>query len=77
MIVCIVNGHFTDVIQGKTKIFQQENLLKTGKIRIGIKTCTGRGYVRRFQDILLIIKTNGTDGNICHAGKFSGRIVAR
>lgn len=36
-IVCVVNGHFFNIFQRKTKIFQQQDLLEPGKILICIK----------------------------------------
>ena len=76
MIIGITDGHFTDVIQGKAKVFQKEDLLKPCKILVCIKTCAGFGDERGFQDILFIIIADSTQSYMCHACKFAGRIVA-
>ena len=76
MVVRIADRHFADIIQGKAKVFQQQDLLKSGKILICIKTCAGFRDQRWLQDILFIIIANCPQGDMSHACKFAGRVVA-
>ena len=75
MPVHIIHRHLTDIVQGKSQILQQKNLLKPRKIRICIIADARLTDPGRFQDILLIIKPDRPHGNVCHSGEFSGGIV--
>lgn len=75
MPVHIIHRHLTDIVQGKSQILQQKNLLKPRKIRICIIADARLTDPGRFQDILLIIKPDRPHGNVCHSGELSGGIV--
>ena len=76
MIVRVINGHFPDIIQGETQIFQKQDLGKSCKILICIKTCAGFCYIGGFEDILFVIIADSAERYMCHPCKFSGRVVA-
>ena len=67
---------FFDIIQRKTQVLEQKNLLQFCQIRIGIETGTGRRTERRGQQTLCIIIADGSEGDIRFSGKFTGGIAA-
>ena len=77
MIIDIADGHLPDFVQRKAQIFQQEDLLQPCQIGIRVKACTGTIYIRRLQDVLPVIITDGPDGYAGHTCKLSGGVITR
>ena len=75
VIIGIVDGHFPYIVKGKTKVFQEKNLLKPGKVFICIKTRSCFCHKGRFQNILLVIISYRAQGNMRHSGKLAGGII--
>ena len=76
MAVRVFDSHLPDILQGKSKIFQQQDLLQPCKVRVSIKSCAGLGYKRRFQNIVLVVIADGPQCYSSHPGKLTGRVVA-
>ena len=76
MAVRVFDSHLPDILQGKSKIFQQQDLLQPCKVCVSIKSCAGLGYKRRFQNIVLVVIADGPQCYSSHPGKLTGRVVA-
>lgn len=75
MIIRIVNGHLSDIIQRKSQVLQKKNLLQSGKIFICIESGSRFRHIRWFQNILFVIIPDCPKRHMRHPRKLSGRII--
>ena len=76
MAVRVFDGHFLDILQGKAKVLQKQDLLQPCKIPVCIKSCPCLCDKGWFENVVLVIVPDGAKGHPCHPRELTGRIVA-